>query len=164
MLEAVLQTLDQQIEVHRKLLDLSEQKKHAIVRNEIDSLMQVTQKETKLAKQAEELEAARIEAVNAFMRSKNMFVTAAITIGTLIRFVTRAEDKQALAVRRDELVRLTGHLKEANELNRQLLEQSLAYIDYSINLLVGPDQEAVYHPPQLEQHAYTANRVFDWKA
>ncbi|MNY67586.1 hypothetical protein D3C86_2052050 [compost metagenome] len=53
-------------------------------------------------------------------------------------------------------------LKKANELNQKLIEQSLTFIDYSLDLLVGrPNQEFTYHHPA--DKGYTSNRsgLFD---
>lgn len=160
-----MRTLDQQIEVHRILLDLSEHKRTAIIANEVDQLMQMTQKEVKLIKLADQLEAERGEAVQAYMRSRNMYVTGAITINTLSKIAVRLEEKQALSERRSELLRLIGEIKQANDLNRQLIQQSLAFINYSLDLLLDPgDMEAVYQHPLHEQHTHRANHMFDRKA
>jgi flagellar biosynthesis/type III secretory pathway chaperone len=164
-LEAILQTLDRQIDVHRALLTLSRQKRDAIVHNRIDELNRITGNENKLIKLAEELEAARIEAVNAYMRSKQLYVTAAITVSTLIRFVVRLEDKEALTQRQQELVRLIEELRRENDLNRQLIEQSLDFIQYSLDLLVvTDDQEAVYRNPSQSVSSAARSALFDTKA
>lgn len=164
-MEAILQTLDRQIDVHRALLKLSRQKRDAIVHNRIDELSRITGNENKLIKLVEELEAARIEAVNAYMRSKQLYVTAAITVSTLIRFVVRLEDKEALTQRQQELVRLIEELRRENDLNRQLIEQSLDFIQYSLDLLVvTDDQEAVYRNPSQSVSSAARSTLFDTKA
>lgn len=164
-MEAILQALDRQIDVHRALLKLSRQKRDAIVHNRIDELSRITGNENKLIKLAEELEAARIEAVNAYMRSKQLYVTAAITVSTLIRFVVRLEDKEALTKRQQELVRLIEELRRENDLNRQLIQQSLAFIQYSLDLLVVPDdQDAVYRNPSQSVSTAARSTLFDTKA
>ncbi|MEF3305161.1 flagellar protein FlgN [Paenibacillus sp. GYB003] len=164
-METILRTLDRQLEVHRLLLELSEQKRQVIVAGDVERLMQITQKEGKLVRLAEQLETERAEAVQAYMRSRNMYVTSAITIQTLSKIAVRLEEKQALAERREELLGLIGKLKQANDLNRQLIQQSLAFITYSLDILLDPsDQEAVYHHPLQEQPAYQANSLFDRKA
>lgn len=163
-MEAILRTLDQQIEVHRRLLELSEHKRTAIIGNEVEKLMQMTQREVKLVRLAEQLEAQRTEAVQAYMRSRNMYVTSAITIQTLSKIAVRLEEKQALSERREELLRLIGEIKKVNELNQQLIRQSLAFIDFSLDVIAGPsEQEAVYHHPLHEQHSYQRS-YFDRKA
>ncbi|RKN78875.1 flagellar protein FlgN [Paenibacillus ginsengarvi] len=164
-MDAVLQTLERQLDVHRLLLELSEKKRHIIIDNDVEKLMQITQKEGKLIRLAEQLEAERAEAVQAYMRSRNMYVTSAITIQTLSKIATRLEEKQTLAERREELLSLMERLKQANELNRQLIEHSLAFIDYSLNLFLdNGSQEAVYQHPLQEHSAYQANSLFDRKA
>lgn len=163
-MEAIMRTLDQQIEVHRRLLELSEQKRLAIISNKVEPLMQMTQREAKLIRLADQLEAQRAEAVQAYMRSRNMYVTAAITIQTLSKIAVRLEEKQALAERREVLLGLIDRLKQANELNRQLIQQSLAFIDFSIDVIAGPsDQEAVYRHPLHDQQSYQRS-YFDRKA
>ncbi|MEF3311401.1 flagellar protein FlgN [Paenibacillus sp. GYB004] len=164
-MEAVLQSLDQLIEVHRLLLELSRHKREAIVHNDVERLMQMTQKENKWTKRVEQLDTERSEAVLAYMRSRNMYVTGAITVSTLSKIVTKLEEKEALVERQQELVRLIGEIKQENELNMQLVEQSLAYINYSIDVFVGSDnQDVVYQHPQQEQHTYQARSMFDQKA
>lgn len=160
-----MKTLDQLIEVHRELIALCGRKKEAIIRNRIEELMQATQNETRLVKKIGELEEARAAAIQAYMQTRGMFVTASITVGTLIRIAVKHEDKQALGERQRELVDLVENLKEANELNRQLLQQSLAYVDYSIGLLVDSgDDDSLYHHPQQEQFTYKGSSMFDRKA
>lgn len=163
-MEAIVQTLDQQIEVHRRLLELTEHKRKAILGNEVERLMRMTQQESKLVRLAEQLESQRAEAVQAYMRSRNMYVTGAITIHMLSKIAVKLEEKQALSDRRSELLRLIEELKRENELNRQLIRQSLAFIDFSLDIIAGPaEQEAVYHHPQHEQHTYQRS-YFDRKA
>lgn len=157
--------LDRQLDVHRLLLELNEQKRQVIVSGDVENLMQITQKEGKLIRLSEQLETERADAVQAYMRSRNMYVTTAITIQTLSKIAVRLEEKQALAERRDELLRLIGRIKETNDLNRQLLEQSLAYINYSLDILLDPgNDDAVYQHPLQEQPSYRTNHMFDRKA
>lgn len=163
-MEAIVRTLDQQIEVHRALLGLSEQKREAVVAGEVERLMQITQQEAKLVRLADQLEARRAEVVQAYMHSRKMFVTGAITIHTLSKIAVKLEEKEALSERRDILLGLIDKLKQANELNRQLLQQSLAFIDYSLDLLMDTGEEATYQHPLQEQQAYRANPMFDRKA
>ncbi|MDF2721737.1 MAG: hypothetical protein K0Q59_1412 [Paenibacillus sp.] len=163
-MEVIIQTLDQLIEVHRRLLELSEQKRKAIIGNEVDAIMQMTQREAKLIRLADQLEAQRADAVQAYMRSRNMYVTSAITIQTLSKIAVRLEEKQALATRREELLQLIDKIKQVNDLNRQLIQQSLAFIDFSLDLIAGPaEQEAVYHHPLHDQQSYQRS-YFDRKA
>ncbi|GAA3412806.1 flagellar protein FlgN [Paenibacillus hodogayensis] len=164
-MEAIVQILDQQIEVHRHLLELSLQKRQSIISNDVEQLMQMTQKETRLIRQVDQLETERADAVQSYMRSRNMYVTAAITIQTLSKIAVKLEEKQSLADRREQLLDLIEEIRKANELNQQLIQHSLAYINYSMDLLVDSgEQDAIYHHPLQEQAPYRANRMFDRKA
>lgn len=57
-------------------------------------------------------------------------------------------------------------LREKNQLNQQLIEHSIKYIDYSLDLVAGPPiDEVVYHNPQQQVSSnMKPNRRFDTRA
>jgi flagellar biosynthesis/type III secretory pathway chaperone len=163
--QAVVEAMDRMTEIHGVLLELAEQKKHAIVRNDIDLLNQITHQENKLIKQIEELDRQRTEAIGQALIQRGYRPNPRITVSDLIRLIYKAEDKQALMRSRDELLAAIDKLRAAHSLNQQLIRQSLAFIEYSLDLLIGPpEDEAVYQNPA--QHARNVKRigVFDTKA
>lgn len=164
-METVLKTMDQMIDVHRVLIQLGNEKKTVLIHNEVDRLSQITQKENKLIKLVEDLETLRIQAVGAFLRGKGLFPAGAVSIGDLAKIVVRIEDKEALTSRGQLLHGLVRELKSIHHINKQLIEHSLAYIDYSLDLFSAyPEQEATYtHPLHDQSHAHR-NRMFDRKA
>ncbi|MNP70174.1 FlgN protein [compost metagenome] len=66
----------------------------------------------------------------------------------------KAGEKQALIQAQTQLLEVLEKLREANKLNQELAKQSLAFIDYSLNLLVGAEDEAVYHNPHQQTPGY----------
>ncbi|WP_127581211.1 flagellar protein FlgN [Paenibacillus koleovorans] len=164
-MDDVLKVLDRLIELHEALLTLGGQKRPVIVANQVTELTQITQRESKLVKEIGLLETERVKAVQAYLGSSGIFATAAMTISDFIRFVHRLSDKEALQSRQQRLVELIGELKRVNELNRQLLEQSLSFVNYSIDLMVGPDeQESTYRHPEQQDHGGYQRSMFDRKA
>jgi hypothetical protein len=49
---------------------------------------------------------------------------------------------------REELIRIVSELRSANELNQQLLEQSLSFVNMSLDLLTdSPEDDFIYKKP-----------------
>lgn len=164
-METILKILDQMIEAHQNLIQLGQDKKSVIVANEVDRLAQLTQKENKLTKLVEDLEALRIQAVHAFLRGRGLYPAGPVSISDLAKLVVKVEEKEALMSRGQQLVTLVRELKAVHYLNKQLIEHSLAYIDYSLDLFAAyPEQEATYTHPLHDQSYANRNRMFDRKA
>lgn len=164
-ISGVVGIMEQMIDLHHALLELSERKKSVLIRNDVDQLTQITARETKLIKQLSELEQQRISAVNDFFAAKGIRTPVHVTVSGLVRFVIKAEEKEKLTEVRDRLMSVIRKLKEANDLNRQLIQQSLEYIEYSVDIIAGaPEQEAVYHNPKQQNYGAQRTTFFDTKA
>ncbi len=164
-METILKAMDEMIDVHRVLIGLGTEKKSVIVANEVDRLSQITHKENKLIKLVGDLEALRIQAVNAYLRGRGLFPAGAVSVSDLSKLVVKLEEKQALGSRQQALISLIQELKSIHELNKQLITQSLAYIDYSLDLIsAAPDQEPTYQHPLHDQAQLQRIRMFDRKA
>lgn len=151
--QRLIALLEKLTEVHEELAGLADLKRDALVRNASDEVSAVTNKETKLARVIEEQVREQADATNAFFRAKGFTPTRAVNVTELSRMVTDPAEKEALIAARDRLVAAIAALKEKNELNQQLIEQSLAYINYSIDLVVGPDEEPVYQNPKANRYS-----------
>jgi len=159
---SVLERLD---EIHEQLSGLADRKREALVRNDAQEVSAATAKENQLIKTVEELLAEKKETTNAFFRSRGFQPVREITVTELSRLVTDPGVKEALLAARDRLTATAEKLKRKNELNQQLLEQSLGFINYSLDVLIGPDDEPMYHNP-LNQPKAGMQRTgyFDSKA
>ncbi|MDF2669746.1 MAG: FlgN protein [Paenibacillus sp.] len=164
-METVIRAMDEMIDVHQLLIELGTEKKSVIVDNQVDRLSQITQKENKLIKLAADLEALRIQAVNAYLRGRGLFPAGAVSVSDLSKLVVKLEEKEALLSRQRSLISLIHELKSIHEVNQQLIAHSLAYIDYSLDLLsASPDQEPTYQHPLNDHTQIQRNRMFDRKA
>jgi len=163
--QQLIQIIAELADAHRELLELAEQKRVALVRNELKDIMAIVNKETKLSKRVADLQQAQTNAVNEFFRQKGFQPTREITITELSRMITDIEAKQALIDRRDRLVELIAELKQRNDLNQQLIKQSLDFVNYSIDVIAGPpEDEMTYQRPAQQSPTTGRTGVFDWKA
>lgn len=164
--EALIQTMDELNEVHSNLLELAEQKKHVLIHNDVDQLTQIVGKETKLMKRIGELDEQRIEAIGRFLIEKGYKPNPRVTISDLTKIIFNIDDKKLLLESQKQLLGTIRELREKNRLNQQLIEHSIKYIDYSLDLIAGPPlDEVVYHNPQHQVSAnMKSNRRFDTRA
>lgn len=152
-------------DIHEELSGLADRKREALVHNVVDEVSAIASKETKLVRAIGELLQEQVDATNDFFRTKGFQPTRAITVTELSRMVTDPKEKESLLAARDRLTRTITTLKTKNELNQQLIEQSLAFINYSIDLVLGPDEEPMYrNPAQQRPSGLKRSGYFDSKA
>lgn len=147
--ETIIATLEMQAEVYDQLLALAKEKTPYLVHNKVDLLNATIQKERKLLKTAEELEQQRMRLSGQYFTSLNMLRYKGGKISEMIKTVTSPNEKQRLTELHVRLMDSLGELKSVTQLNQQLIEQSLKFIDYSIDLLMDdPNSEYTYRHPQ----------------
>jgi len=158
-LTALYEILENLTHLHRALCTLAMKKKDVLIRNEVDQLVAITQQEQKLIKAVAAAEEARLEAVRALYAEKGM-TSGDGTLADLIKLITAAEDKARLTHYRNELIRIVSELREANELNQQLLEQSLSFVNRTLDLITdSPEEDFIYSRPASDAYR-NANRNF----
>ena len=161
----LFEVMEQMILHHDSLLELSEQKVPVLVGNKVEELNRIVHKEAQLVRQLVECENRRVEAVNHFLISKGFRPTANITMNEIIKLIFHQEDKETAVRLQGELLSRMQKLKVLNEKNGQLIEQSLAFIEYSLDLVVGqPDDDTVYHNPANKASGSKRNSYFDTRA
>jgi len=125
--------LEQQLEVYRRLLELGRRKQRVLMDGNVDELDAVVSAEALLIERASELESMRLS-----MQEK---VAAALGLRggdvTLAQLVEASEGSEAERLYRTGMaVRDVLHeLGRVNELNAQLLKQSLAFVRYSLRVM-----------------------------
>ena len=156
--------LEQMSQVYTVLLQLEEQKKPAIIANRVDELSQIMQQEAKLMILAEQLEARRSDTVREFTQSQGL-PQHGITMNELPRLVFQLEERKSLILAQDTLAQIVMRVKEMNDLNRQLVQHSLAFIDYSLDLFMGsPEQEFTYSRPTAAGSAVSRSGFINVRA
>lgn len=164
-IQDLVDVMRQLTDAHRQLLDIAGDKKEAIIHNQVDKLNQLVNKEAKLVRQVAELEQKRQFEMSRFLVGKGYRPNSAVTVSELAKIVFRLEEKQALLNARFELVEVLSKLKRINELNQKMIRQSLAFIEYSYDLLFGPPEEdVVYRNPHQQKGSIKRSGVLDIQA
>ncbi len=149
--QRLIDALNRMIELHTELLSLADRKRQAIVMDAVDEVSAITNKETKLMRGIDEALREQVDATNDFFRARGFQTTRQVTVTELSRVITDPAEKDALLASRDRLFELVALLKQKNELNQQLMKQSLAFINYFIDAVIGPDDEPVYRNPATQK-------------
>lgn len=159
-IQEIVEIMQDMTGLHQQLLELAAQKKDAIIHNQVDQLNGLVNKESRIGKRISELEEQRTFETDRYLVGKGYRPNPAITVSDLTRIIVKAGEKQALIEAQAQLLEVLEDLKEANKLNQELVKQSLAYIDYSLNLLIGAEDEAVYHNPHQQPHGLSKRSGF----
>lgn len=163
-IQSLLETMNKLQEAHEALLGLAQDKTQVLVHNDIDQLNTIVGKENKWVKMIAETNQQQVQLIGAYLISRGYNPNPKIMVSDLIKVIFKAEEKQALTEAQQSLVSTVLKLKERNEQNQKLIEQSLAFIDYSLDLVLGaPEDDAVYQNP-LQQKSGNRSGIFDAKA
>ncbi|MCM3128295.1 flagellar protein FlgN [Paenibacillus provencensis] len=150
---------------HEQLIKLGETKKQTIIKNKVNEMIAITNAESKLVKRIEELELARQEAVYGVLQERGIKSRLNLTMPELIRLIFDQADKQRLEKALGQLSDTLVTLKQLNEINQQLLKQSLSYIDFYVETLsYRPETEVTYQNPADKQHNAQSSGLFDTRA
>lgn len=150
---------------HETLLASGEQKRQAIIQDNVEEVTRIVQQESKLLKQIAELDKQRMLEVGSYLRTAGIRPTAASTISDLIKSTTKIDEKQQLRESQERLLVIIDQVKKVNELNQQLIEHSLAFINYTLDVLTGPAEDSViYQRPTSQGYALKRQGMFDTKA
>ncbi|UVI29898.1 flagellar protein FlgN [Paenibacillus spongiae] len=159
---AIVETLEKQVQIYQALLETSNQKKPILISNDVEQLNALTKKERQQMQQAEALEQLRIQQANQYFLSFGIIRTRAGSITDIIRIVTNAQDKKRLLELQQQLSDLLDELRRTNELNQQLITQSLRFIEYSLDLMVeDPTEDITYQHPKNPGYGNSRNGLFD---
>ncbi len=157
---ALHDVLENLINLHKALYTLAVQKKDVLIKGDIEALSAITQQEQKLIKALGAAESARIELVKQMFATRGLSIADA-TLLDLVKIVTDPEEKSRLQSYRDELTRIVSELRQANELNQQLLEQSLSFVNLTLDLLTDtPEDDFIYRKPTDPAGAAHLSRSF----
>ncbi len=162
MLVKILETLEKEESAYKKLLSLSEDKKNFIIEGKVNEIDRILQMESALLSEINRLEIAREQELVKVADNLNL-PRESLTMTYICE-----EIKDPIC---DSLKEATGRigdvlfqLKEVNDVNGQLIEQSLEYINFSINLITDSlePQDGVYEV-KVQDDKDKRVRLFDAK-
>lgn len=162
--QRIIESLTLLNDLHKQLLDIAEEKKQVIIKNDVEGLSQLMTKESRLLKQVAEAEGERQQMAQQFLQEKGIRSQLNLTVTEIARLVFQAEERMELLNIQRDLSDTLHKLKERNVILQELLQQSLSFVEYSLNLYMSrPEDEVVYQHP-AQGNSSTPRSMFDTRA
>lgn len=159
---AVIEVLSQMTELYEELLQLSLKKRDIIIRNKVIELSSITKQESSIIELINDLEQKRITAVCDCMTARSCQPDPNIKLSDLVMLVKNPEEKIQLLEIQKGLVSKLEQLNEMNLANKLLVDESLDFIDYTMDLLLdSSEQDLIYMNPSQQQGKARNSVMFD---
>lgn len=139
-LKKLIENLEEQLASQQLLLDLAKEKKDYLINGDISNLEGLLKREEEVIMKSGKLEDTRVKIHEELIYELNITKEESDesedntpVLSDLIE-ACEGEEKERLEELFEELTRVMGELKEANQQNNQLIRQSLDYVNYALNL------------------------------
>lgn len=159
--DQLVTVMERLLELHSSLLEKAYQKTKIIEKGDIDALNTLIKEEQKLLPTINKFEQVRLQVVRNFLTPFHV-EEENFTISTCLQYIDEA-NKDKLAILREELLNVAQTLQKQNELNSQLVKQSLQFIHMSLDMFYPKTPEFNYGPPK-QPGPSTSNSLFNRKA
>lgn len=159
----IITSLEELLSLHEDLYEKSKIKTDVIKSGKADALRSMTNDERKFVKTINEKQKELMVHTEAFLK-QNTIIKEAPTLRDCLNYMYEQEKESATALQL-KLVDQVTLIKQQNDLNQQLLEQSLAFVQMSLDLLT-PDMDSYnYERPNRQQlHEQLSRSLFDSNA
>lgn len=136
-MENLLDVLEQEEQVYKKLLELSTRKTPIIIKGDITALQAITDEEQMAVDDINRFEKKREEVMKDIANVINKDVNTLKLTHLIEMLKTQPREQKRLAEINDKLKETTKQMKRINEQNRELIENALEMVSFDLNLLKG---------------------------
>ena len=135
LIEELIETLNKENDEYGKLLELSKRKSAVIVSRDISALEKITDDEQSVMTVIGNLDAKRAQVTRDIADVINKDVET-LKLSVLIDLLGKQPDEQrALSEVHDKLKVTVDNVRQINESNRQLIDQSLEMVEFDLNMI-----------------------------
>lgn len=166
MLKPLINTLEELIAIQEQLVEVSLKKREILIDGEIEPLSQLIAEESKLVRKMGKLEEERMFQVKEYLRRQGITADE-MTVSQLLSIIPSKEGKEAIQSLADKLQKTIGQLQQHNDLNSKLIQDSLDYINHSLEMMTDNSGEGInYQRPagSVKKNPSTGRSFFDTKA
>lgn len=133
--ESVVGLLQEEADLHRRLLELAREEQRALVRGDVDGLQRLVAEQERLVGQVRVLERARRQLLELVAERLRRPVDE-LTLRELVR-LSPPDVGRRLAELREVLTRLLQELADVNKANALLVRSHLEHVQTVVSLLAG---------------------------
>jgi len=143
MYNRLIDILQNQLALYEELLEMSRQKKVFLIKNNIEAIRHITARESSLISKLQNFEREREKAVSE-LAGRLRVPPRGLTLSEIVDRMNNSPARNQLADLRMRLRAGMDELKLLNEQNKALINQSLEYIDFTMNLLRSSVSGPIY--------------------
>lgn len=167
LMEDLLDVLEKECVQYEALVGTSAEKTPFIVQGDIEKIQEYTDIEQRHLDEIANLEKKRVEVIGDMANVLNRTVEE-MTITNLIDMIQKQPEEQTrLRELRERLLTVTTKMKEVNEKNKLLVEQSIELVEFDMNLIRGlrqaPETNNYDRNASNIGEIYTGSTSFDAK-
>jgi flagellar biosynthesis/type III secretory pathway chaperone len=152
--EELEDVLKRELSVMEKILKVSQEKTDAIVDSNLKKLEEITKEEEVLLNKVASLEDEREELLNTWG------LDTKLPLSEIIENIPE-EDKSLLYEIKEKLITILEELREKNDLNNALIQDSLEFINFTLNAMASVESPATYEKDKLKDSRVKS--IFDRK-
>jgi flagellar biosynthesis/type III secretory pathway chaperone len=149
-IDNLMKVLEYENKLYGQLYSIAENKTGVVVKGEVENLQALVGKEQKLAAELNKLQDVREQILEQVAKAIGRDPRQ-LTLSELAAQLP-GEQAERLGKTRDKLRETIGKLTAKNDLNQQLIQNALEYVDFSLNLLTQP-------APQIPQYGRKGNET-----
>ncbi|MBE5812366.1 MAG: flagellar protein FlgN [Clostridiales bacterium] len=158
-MEKLLNILDEELNLYKTALELSNNKTVLLKENKVKELESMTKEEESLVATIIEKEKERIQEVKNICKQYGK-PESSLKIEELCEFIEGS--KEELLDYKKEIIKVLEELKNVNKINSSLINSSLEYINFTVNMLTETSKNPVYQPGGFQENKAQRN-LFDIK-
>ncbi|RPF54355.1 flagellar protein FlgN [Aquisalibacillus elongatus] len=162
-IQAITEHLEKLYQLNESLLALSKEKTELVKKSKIDEFNDLLMKERKHAQGIEQVENKRMKLTDDWFQQHAPDAEEQ-TISELIERIEDESEKERLQTIYEKLIYNLADLKSQEALNRDLIQQSLQFIELSLEMYQPETKNINYDKKQAKQGSKSNSSVFDSKA
>jgi flagellar biosynthesis/type III secretory pathway chaperone len=139
--QELIDRLEDQKDLYRRMMELGRQKQKELIMGDLERIDILTKEEENFLYQAERLEEQRYQCASRLIAHYQLPENA--TLKDLIQ-VAPSADRSKLEELQQSMNQMVSELDKLNQENIALIQQSLKFINFTVDLLTKPDDVGTY--------------------
>ena len=159
--EQLITALKKEYDIYRDYVDIAKKKKDLIIKGNIKELDHITGLEQDMILNMGKIDKIRAAIIGNLLNE--LQVKEIANISELVPYLEE-EDRVKVLSLKDKLEKVLQEIQELNDLNGRLIQQSLEYIDFNLNLMTSANtQGTTYGNRADEKNVKNKPNLFDVK-
>ena len=159
--EQLITALKKEYDIYRDYVDIAKKKKDIIIKGNIKELDHITGLEQDMILNMGKIDKIRAAIIGNLLNE--LQVKEIANISELVPYLEE-EDRVKVLSLKDKLEKVLQEIQELNDLNGRLIQQSLEYIDFNLNLMTSANtQGTTYGNRADEKNVKNKPNLFDVK-